>query len=305
MKAGAAPPKAGAIVVPSKFVDLGVGVGLRPDFYDQFRTKAPHGITWVEVISENYMDWRAQELSQAQRQLQQVRNHVPVALHGVSLSIGSSDPVNKAYLKSLKGLVEKIEPCVVSDHLCWTGVGGQNLHDLLPLPYTEEAIRLVTQKLDLVQNYLGREILIENVSSYLEFHHSEMTEWEFLGEVLKRSGCGLLLDINNVYVSSVNHSFDPKTYIRSLPIDRIGQIHLAGHSNEGAFLIDTHDQPVCQEVWDLYSWALKMIGKRSTMIERDGNIPEWKIMEQELMHIHSLRREVDAEHSSQTATANI
>ncbi len=288
-----------------KFPDLGVGVGLRPDYIQYFLDAAPAGIHWVEVISENYMDWREQEVSHPLSRLKRVRSHLPVGLHGVSLSIGSTDPLDMQYLKSLKKVVGEIEPAWISDHLCWTGVGGENLHDLLPLPYTQEAIQLITEKLDAVQNFLGRRILIENVSSYVEFSHSEMPEWEFIQEIIERADCGLLLDINNVYVSSVNHGFDPLTYLRHIPKERVGQIHLAGHTNRGSYLIDTHDEPVAPEVWALYKWVVDHIGLRSSMIERDDNMPTWDELRTEIAMIGRIREKANEVVIAQSLTAAI
>jgi uncharacterized protein len=203
-------------------------------------------------------------------------------LHGVSLSLGSADPLNEDYLARLRALVDRIEPAWVSDHLCWTGVDGVNLHDLLPLPYTEEVLNYLAARIDRVQGVLGRRILVENVSSYLTFAESQISEWEFVAELAKRADCGLLLDVNNVYVSSVNHGFDPLRYLDALPAERIGQIHLAGHSRQGGVLIDTHDHPVCPEVWALYRAAVERFGAVSTMIERDDHIPEFAELVAEL-----------------------
>ncbi len=288
-----------------KFADLGVGVGLRPDYYSHFLESPPQGISWVEVISENCMDWREQKVSHPVALLKRVRANLPVVLHGVSLSIGSTDPLDKTYLKNLKNLINEIEPSCVSDHLCWTGVNGENLHDLLPLPYTQEAVQLIVEKLDAVQSFLGRRILIENVSSYVEFAHSEMTEWEFVREIIERADCGLLLDVNNVYVSSVNHGFDPLTYLRHLPSERVGQIHLAGHSNKGPYLIDTHDQPVAPEVWTLYKWVIDNMGLRSSMIERDDNLPTWDELRIELGQVERLREKMNDTATTQNFTAAI
>jgi hypothetical protein len=273
------------------FGELGVGVGLRPPHYAEIINQKPQSISWVEVISENFMAWQNQEIGEAHQILLQIRKHLPIMLHGVSLSLGSAEKLNMDYLKRLKQLIELVQPNLVSDHLCWTGIEGENLHDLLPVPYTEEALSLISQKIDAVQNYLGRKILIENASSYLEFQSSEMTECEFITELTERSDCGILLDINNVYVSAVNHGFDAKTYLKNIPIHRIGQIHLAGHSEVEGHLIDTHDEPVCDEVWNLFHWFTLENGLFSTMIERDGNIPEWQELEKEILKIGEIRNE--------------
>jgi hypothetical protein len=195
-------------------------------------------------------------------------------MHGVSLSIGSTDPLDREYLAAVRRLSRRIEPAWISDHLCWTGVEGRNMHDLLPLPYTEEALAAVAARVGAVQDALGQQILLENVSSYLTFHASEMTEWEFLSEVSRRADCAILLDINNIYVSSVNHGFDALHYLEAIPKDRVRQFHLAGHSDLGGHLIDTHDQPIATAVWELYRAAIARFGRVPTMIERDDNIPE-------------------------------
>lgn len=272
------------------FKDLGVGVGLRPTHYSNFSNQKPKSVSWIEVISENFMPWEDDEFKVPLQQLLKVRREVPVALHGVSLNIGSSDEINKNYLKRLKTLTQMVEPAIISDHLCWTGIGNKNLHDLIPIPYTSQAIELLAQKIDTVQNYLGRRILLENVSSYLEFQQSEMSEWEFIANLLQKADCGILLDINNVYVSSVNHGFDPIEYLKAIPRQRVGQIHLAGHSKQNNFLIDTHDTPVCPEVWELYRWSIPHFGLISSMIERDDHIPEWEELEKELLTIADIRR---------------
>jgi uncharacterized protein (UPF0276 family) len=275
----------------SLFKDLGVGVGLRPPHYSHFLDEKPSSVAWVEVISENFLPWKNQEFGRSFQTLEKIRNNYPVVLHGVSMSIGSVDPLNDDYLKNLKNLADRIQPAWVSDHLCWTGVNGENLHDLMPVPYTQEALDHISRRIDQVQNKLGRRILIENPSSYLEFQQSEMSEWDFLAALVQKSDCGLLLDINNVYVSSVNHGYDPIHYLKSLPRERVGQIHLAGHSNMSGYLIDTHDAPVCQEVLDLYRWSAPHFGHISTMLERDGNIPEWEELEKEILTIEGIRHE--------------
>ncbi|MBL4818845.1 MAG: DUF692 domain-containing protein [Deltaproteobacteria bacterium] len=269
--------------------DLGVGVGLRPPHYPIFRNKTPDSVSFIEVISENFMNWHNHKITRPIQMLEQVRQDLPVIFHGVSMSIGSADDLNQDYLRELKNLIQKIQPAWISDHLCWTGVDNKNLHDLLPLPLTQGVLKHVTDKVRRVQDYLGQQILIENPSTYIEFKASDMTEWEFLKELCEKADCGLLLDVNNVYVNSVNHGFDPVEYLKSIPVSRIGQIHLAGHSNQGDYLIDTHDAPVCSEVWELFEWTTKNLGFFSTMIERDGNIPEWEVLEQEVLKIHSIR----------------
>jgi uncharacterized protein (UPF0276 family) len=205
--------------------------------------------------------------------LERIRADRPVALHGVSLSIGGTDPLDMAYLGRLKDLARRIQPFAISDHLCWTGTGGLNLHDLLPLPYTEEVLAHVAGRVARVQDMLGTRILLENVSSYVAFATDEMTEWEFLAELSRRADCRLLLDVNNVHVSAVNHGFEPRDYLASLPAGRVAQFHLAGHSDTGTHLIDTHDRPVAEAVWDLYGEAVRRFGPLPVSIERDDRIP--------------------------------
>lgn len=259
-----------------------VGVGLWPAHHGRFMDAMPKSIGWVEVVSENYMPWPGQKFGPSISFLEQIRREVPVALHGVSMNLGSADPLDMDYLKRLNELIERVEPLVVSDHLAWTGVNGQNLHDLLPVPYIRAALELMVQKIQQAQDFLGRRILIENPSTYVQYVHSEMHETEFLNEIVKRTGCGLLLDINNVYVCSVNHGFDPVEWLRNLNLEAVEQIHLAGHSDVGGFLVDTHDAPVCEEVWSLYRWLMERQAARYVMIERDGHIPAWDELETEL-----------------------
>lgn len=261
---------------------LGHGVGLRLPHYGHVLETLPTEVDWFEAVSENFIGLSNASGGRPLHVLEEVRKHYPVVLHGVSLSIGSVDPIDRSYLAKLRELYDRIEPAWVSDHLCWTGVGGENLHDLLPLPYTEEALAHVVAKLGAVQDFLGRRLLIENVSSYLTFEHSEMTEWEFLVEVARRADCGILLDINNIYVSSRNHGFDPMTYLEAIPPDRVGQFHLAGHSDNGDHLVDTHDHPVAGPVWSLYAQALRRFGNVSTLLEWDDRIPEFEGLVAEL-----------------------
>lgn len=251
-----------------KFPYLGFGLGLRPEHYEDILTLKP-AVDWFEILTENYLVPGGKPLYFLDR----VRENYPLVMHGVSLSIGSTDPLDWAYLKQVKALAERIEPVWISDHLCWTGVSGLNMHDLLPLPYTREAIRHVVDRIAEIQDFLGRRILIENVSSYLSYLQSEMTEWEFITAIAKEADCFILLDVNNIYVSSVNHGFSALDYIKALPMDRIVQIHLAGHSNQGHYIIDTHDAAIIPAVWDLYAKTIARFGQISTMIERDDHIP--------------------------------
>ncbi|MDR3441808.1 MAG: DUF692 domain-containing protein [Legionella sp.] len=247
---------------------LGFGLGLRSNYYEEILTQKP-AVDWFEILTENYLIPGGKPLYY----LDKIRADYPVVMHGVSLSLGSSDPLDRDYLQQLKGLITRVEPEWVSDHLCWTGVSGLNAHDLLPVPYTQQTVQHIVSRIQQIQDFLGRPILIENVSSYLTFKQSEMTEWEFILQILNQSGCYLLLDVNNVYVSSINHQFDPLEYIQALSAERVAQIHLAGHSNQGDYIIDTHDAPVIQPVWDLYAATISHLGKVSTMIERDDNMP--------------------------------
>ena len=247
---------------------LGFGLGLRVEHFAEIIANPP-AIDWFEITSENFMVAGGKP----RHHLDFVRERYPLAMHGVSLSIGSTDPLDMDYLRGLKQLMRAIEPVWVSDHLCWTGVDGINSHDLLPLPYTEEAIAHVSSRIGQVQDYLGREILLENLSSYVEFSDSQLPEWEFIAEIAGRSGCRLLLDVNNIQVSARNHGFDPLDYLAGIPSDRVWQIHLAGHSDYGNYVIDTHDHDVPPEVWSLYEETIRRFGPVSTMIERDDHIP--------------------------------
>jgi uncharacterized protein len=247
---------------------LGFGLGLRVDHYEAILADNPP-VDWFEALTENYLVPGGKPLDYLMR----IRERYPVVMHGVSLSIGSTQPLDRGYLAQVKALAARLEPQWVSDHLCWTGVAGRNMHDLLPLPYTEEALANVVERVRTVQDILGRRILLENVSSYVTYRDSQVTEWEFLREIAERSDCLILLDVNNIHVSSVNHEFDPLDYLNAIPVDRVQQIHLAGHEDHGDYLIDTHDHPVPDPVWELYSAAVRRFGSVSTMIERDANIP--------------------------------
>lgn len=260
-----------------QFPFLGFGVGLRTNHYSFIQTHWPN-VDWFEAISENYMVPGGRPLFILDR----IRERYPVVLHGVSLSIGSTDPLNFDYLTTLKKLAERVKPAWVSDHLCWTGVGGKNIHDLLPLPYTDEALKHVVGRIRQVQDFLGRQLLLENVSSYMEFTDSRLTEWEFLKTIAVEADCKILLDLNNIYVSSVNHHFNALDYVNAIPKDRVGQFHLAGHSNLGTHLLDTHDHPVKKGVLNLYAEALKRFGPVSTLLEWDDRIPSFPRLLKEL-----------------------
>ncbi|CAM4509233.1 MAG: hypothetical protein LEGION0403_FIIPPAGN_00642 [Legionella sp.] len=266
---------------------LGFGLGLRPDYYEEILLQKPK-VDWFELITENYLIPGGKPLYY----LDKIREHYPVVMHGVSLSLGSSDPLDNDYLQQVKNLALRAEPKWISDHLCWTGVNGLNAHDLLPIPYTRYAVKHVVARIQKVQDFLQRPLLIENVSSYLTYKQSEMSEWDFLLDIVKESGCYILLDVNNVYVSSVNHQFNPIDYIHAMPGGRIAQVHLAGHSNHGDYIIDTHDAPVAQEVWDLYAATIRHLGAVSTMIERDDNMPAFAELLAEMNQARSIAESI-------------
>lgn len=245
----------------------GFGLGLRPEHYLDFVTQ-PQRVDWLEILSDNYLVPGGKPLYY----LDKIREQYPVAMHGVGMNIGSCDPLDLEYVESIKKLADRVNPAIVSDHLCWTGFDGQRMHDLLPLPYTEEALAHVVSRIQQVQDMLGHRLTIENVSSYAEAR-APLREWEFVAAIAEEADCDLLVDINNIYVSSRNHQFDPLTYLNALPAPRVRQWHLAGHSDYGDHCIDTHDQAVCDDVWALYATASEIFGERPTMIERDDNIP--------------------------------
>jgi uncharacterized protein (UPF0276 family) len=260
--------------------DLGDGLGLRePHFAHLMRTDpAAWGVDWFEIVSENFIDHHGY----AAAVLERVAAVRPVVMHGVSLSIGSADPLDAAYLAKLAGLAERVRPAWISDHLCWTGVAGANSHDLLPMPLTEASLAHVTARVGEVQDRLGRPLILENPSSYLQFAGPQMPEWEYLGRLAEDSGCGLLLDVNNVHVSAFNHGFDARAYLAALPAERIVQIHLAGPRDCGTHLLDTHDSPVLEPVWALYAEAQAMTGGVSTLLEWDADIPPYEALLAEL-----------------------
>ncbi|HZR07940.1 MAG TPA: DUF692 domain-containing protein [Myxococcales bacterium] len=248
--------------------DLGHGIGLRSKHYGRWLSEKP-AVDWVEVISENHLA----PGGRPNAVLEKVRGELPVVLHGVSLAIGSVDPLDQRLLRGLQDLVRRIEPAYVSDHLCWGRHAGRYAHDLLPLPHTEEALRLVIDRVRTVQDVLGRQILLENVSSYVQFRDSTMTEWEFVSRIAEGADCGILLDINNIYVSARNHGFQPLDYIAGVPAERVAQFHLAGHSDKGSYLLDTHDAPVPDPVWDLYRAAVRRFGRVPALVEWDDHVP--------------------------------
>lgn len=269
----------------------GFGLGLRTAHYADFLGRPgepPPRVDWLEAISDNFLVPGGKPLSV----LDAVRARYPMALHGVALSIGSVAGPSEGYLRQLKALVDRVAPLWVSDHLCWTGVHGHHLHDLLPLPYTEEALRVVVRHVRRVQDVLGRRLVLENVSSYVAFAQSQLTEWDFLSAVCEQADCLLLVDVNNIHVSAVNHGFNAAAYLCALPAHRVQQVHLAGHTDHGDHLIDTHDHPVSDPVWALYRLACERFGPVATMIERDDHIPSLATLEAELDQARMISAEV-------------
>ncbi|MCB2081606.1 MAG: DUF692 family protein [Rickettsiales bacterium] len=266
---------------------LGYGIGLRTPHYAHILEQRP-AIDWFEIISENFMDTGGKP----RRILEQMREQYPIVMHGVSLSIGTVDPLNSQYLKQLKALADDIDPAWISDHLCWTGIAHKNTHDLLPVPYTEEALRHIVGRIREVQDTLEQPILLENPSTYLEFRDSSMPEWEFIARMAEEANCGLLLDVNNIYVSCYNHRWDPKQYLDAVPAERVVQIHLAGHTNKGTHIVDTHDGHVIDAVWDLYRYAIARLGETTTMVEWDDDIPDF-----DTVHAEVLKAKTLAEHA--------
>ncbi len=269
---------------------LGFGLGLRPVHYGAVLESSP-AVDWFEVITENYLVDGGRPL----HFLDAIRARYPIVMHGVSMSIGSTDPIDAGYLARVAALADRCAPEWVSDHLCWTGVDGLNLHDLMPLPYTEEALAHVAPRVQHVQERLGRELVLENVSSYVSYASSAMTEWQFLAELAARTGCRLLLDVNNVYVSSRNHGFDAVEFLDGVPREAVQQFHVAGHQDHGTHCIDTHDAPVRREVWDLYAHAVRRFGPVSTLLERDDAIPPLEELVEELGQARQVARAARAE----------
>ena len=267
----------------------GFGLGLRTPHYPDF-LDAPQRVDWLEILSDNYLVPGGKPLVMLDR----IRADYPMAMHGVALSIGAADGPDRDYLDALAALARRVEPLWISDHLCWTGVHGRVLHDLYPLPYTEAALDVVVRNVQIAQEALQRPLVLENVSSYVSFRASEMSEWAFIREVCQRTGCRLLLDVNNIYVSSVNHGFDPHAFLDGIPADRVQQIHLAGHTDHGDHIVDTHDHPVADPVWALYAHALARIGPVATMIERDDHIPPLAALVSELDHARTIASKATA-----------
>jgi hypothetical protein len=262
----------------NNFTDYGIGIGLRAPHYDHILSRKPV-VDWFEIISENFMIGGGRPLHILDQILEQYR----VVQHGVSMYFGSADRPDREHLRKLKDLVKRTKTPWVSDHLCWGSVDGRYTHDLLPMPYTFEAAKITAQKIRYVRDFLEVPIAVENVSSYAEYHVSEMTEWEFLNEVVERADCGILLDVNNIYVSSQNHNFNPLTYINSVPADRVAQIHIAGHSKFEKYILDTHDHPVLDPVWKLYDCAIQRAGHTATLLEWDDSIPSFQEVHDEAL----------------------
>ncbi len=272
------------------------GLGLRPQHYEEIIAD-PGKVSWFEALSENYMVSGGKPLCW----LDTIRRDYPMALHGVSLSIGSIDPLDMRYLGDLKALIDRVEPMWVSDHLCFTGLRGINMHDLLPLPYTEEALEHVTERVMRVQDHLGRRLVLENVSSYVTYAASELTEWDFIAALAERADCEILLDVNNVYVSAFNHEFDARAFLGAMPPSRVRQFHLAGHLHKGTHIIDTHDHPIVPDVWDLYAEAVRLFPGVPTMIERDADIPPYAELLAELDAARSISARVALERTCEVA----
>ena len=270
--------------------DLGYGIGLRTTHFPHILANRPE-VDWFEILSENFMDTGGRPLYV----LDKVADEYPVVMHGVSMSVGSTDPLNWDYLEKLKALAKRTNARWVSDHLCWTGVSGLNVHDLLPMPYTDESLRHVVDRVKTIQDFLERPIALENASTYLEFAHSNWTEWDFLTTLADEADCGLLIDVNNIYVSAFNHGFDPKTYIDHIPQDRVVQHHLAGHTNKGTHIIDTHNNHVIDEVWELYRQAYGRFGAIPTLLEWDADIPGFDVVHAEALKAAEYRTQPASE----------
>ena len=270
--------------------NLGMGLGLRiPHYKEILKTKPDIG--WFEIISENFMVEAGKPLFYLDRFLERY----PIVQHGVSMSIGSTDPLDFEYLKKLKRLTKRTKTPWFSDHLCWCKHSGHQMHDLLPLPYTELTADLIAEKARIVQDFIGLPFLLENVSSYVGFQSSQMEEWEFLTRIVEKANCAILLDVNNIYVSARNHGFDPMDYLRGIPPQRVLQIHIAGHSDYGKYVLDTHDHPVRNEVWELYAKALEIVGDVSMMLERDDRIPPLQEVYDEVLKAEQFKKEIHAQ----------
>jgi uncharacterized protein len=271
------------------FPDLGIGIGLRTVHYPHILEEKPD-VDFFEVLSENYMDTGGRPVWV----LDQVAGRYPVVLHGVSMNIGSTDPLDRGHLAKLKALADRTRARWVSDHLCWTGVAGRNTHDLLPMPLTEEALAHVAARVRTVSDILERPLMLENASTYAEFASSSMPEWEFFGRLMEDADCGMLLDVNNVYVSSFNHGFDPEAYVDAIDPARVTQYHLAGHTNKGTHIVDTHNDHVIDPVWQLFQRSVRRTGNVSTLLEWDADIPAFDVVHGEALKARPYRREEKA-----------
>src|SRR5258708_4773301 len=274
----AANPKRNAPMIRLDRPNLGLGVGFRTAHFGYILRHRPK-VDWFEVVTENFLDTGGRPLWI----LDQVAERYPIVLHGVSMSVGSPDPVDWTFLGKVKALARRVRAIWVSDHLCWTGVAGRNLHDLLPLPYTEETLRHVVRRIREIQDFLERPLILENPSSYVEFKSSTLPEWEFIARMAKEADCGILLDVNNIYVSAFNHGFDPEAYVRAIPPDRVAYYHVAGHTNLGSHILDTHIGPVIDPVWRLLGLAHRLSGGRSTLLEWDEQVPSFPVVHREAM----------------------
>ena len=275
--------------VSAASIPVRAGIGLRAPHHHEILAAAP-AVGWLEAHSENYFA----DGGPAIAALERARERYPVSLHGVGMSLGSTDLLDVEHLRKLKALIARVEPGLVSEHLSWSSVNGRFLNDLLPLPYTEEALRHVCARVCEVQEHLNRQILVENISSYYLFAHSTIPEWEFVAAVAQRTGCGLLLDVNNIFVSATNHQFDPSQYLQAIPVQAVGEIHLAGHESNGELLVDTHSRPVCDAVWALYRHAIRRIGEVPTLIEWDNDLPELSVLVAEAHKADVIWREARA-----------
>lgn len=278
--------------------DLGIGLGLRSVHYGHILGRSPQ-VDWFEVLSENYMNTGGRPL----HVLDQVAARYPVALHGVSMNIGSTDPLDRAYLRELKSLQQRCKARWISDHICWTGVDGKNLHDLLPLPYTKRALRHLVERVRAVQDILEQPLVLENPSTYLQFAREDFDEPQFLQELCAATGCGLLLDVNNVFVCASNHGFDAADHLARVPWDHVVYFHIAGHTIHETHRLDTHDHPVCREVWQLYALAHRLSGGRSTLLEWDANIPAFGVVHREALKA-AKHRAVPARKTSRAKNAS-
>ncbi len=276
--------------------DLGVGIGCRSKHYPVIFDDRP-AMDWFEIISENFMA----PGGRPRRNLERLLEHYRLVPHGVSLSIGSTDPIDEDHLAKLKALVDRVKPPWCSDHLCWTGAAGRDVHDLLPLPLTRESLDHVVERVRRVQGTLEVPFALENVSSYMTYRQSSLAEWDFLAEAAERADCGILLDVNNIYVSAKNHGFDPDAYVDAIPKDRVVQIHLAGHTDKGSYLLDTHSDHVAPPVWDLYRRALRRLGAVSTLVEWDEDIPAFEVVAEEAARARVVRAEVLGEAKREVA----